>query len=52
VPAAGEKIDFAGIQFEVVEADAHRVNRVGLREVDAATPAGETEIQGREPVEG
>lgn len=52
VPAAGEKIDFAGIQFEVVEADAHRVNRVGLREVDATTPAGETEIQGREPVEG
>jgi putative hemolysin len=52
VPAVGEKIEFAGIQFEVVEADAHRVNRVGLRAVDAPEPSGETEIQGREPVEG
>ncbi|MEN3331080.1 MAG: magnesium and cobalt exporter, family [Blastocatellia bacterium] len=52
VPAVGEKIEFAGIQFEVVEADAHRVNRVRLREVDAAAMASETEVQGREPVEG
>jgi CBS domain containing-hemolysin-like protein len=52
VPAVGEKIEFAGIQFEVVDADAHRVNRVRLREVDAAATAGETEVHGREPVEG
>jgi putative hemolysin len=52
VPAVGEKIEFAGIEFEVVEADAHRVNRVRLREVDAAAVANETEAQGREPVEG
>jgi putative hemolysin len=52
VPAVGEKIEFAGIQFEVVDADAHRVNRVRLREVDAAATASETEVQGREPVEG
>jgi len=52
VPAVGEEIEFAGIQFEVVEADAHRVNRVRLREVDAAATASETEVQGREPIEG
>jgi magnesium and cobalt exporter, CNNM family len=52
VPAVGEKIEFAGIQFEVVEADAHRVNRVRLRAVDAAAPVGETEMQGHGSVEG
>jgi putative hemolysin len=52
VPAVGEKIEFAGIEFEVVEADAHRVNRVRLHKVDAAASPGETEVQGREPVEG
>ncbi|HKP12533.1 MAG TPA: hemolysin family protein, partial [Blastocatellia bacterium] len=30
VPAVGEKIEFAGIEFEVADADAHRVNRVRL----------------------
>jgi putative hemolysin len=52
VPAVGEKIEFAGIEFEVADADAHRVNRVHLREVDAAAADAETEVQRREPVEG
>ncbi|MFL6212830.1 MAG: hemolysin family protein [Blastocatellia bacterium] len=52
VPAIGEKIEFAGIEFEVADADAHRVTRVHLREVDAAAADAETEVQGREPVEG
>ena len=34
VPAVGEEIEVEGIRFEVVEADAHRVNRVRLRKVD------------------
>jgi putative hemolysin len=52
VPAVGEATEFAGIQFEVVEADAHRVNRVRLRQVDQGVSASETEVQGHEPVEG
>jgi Mg2+/Co2+ transporter CorC len=43
VPAAGEKIEIKGLQFEVVEADSQRVNRVRLRAldepVDNAAPA-------------
>jgi putative hemolysin len=34
VPAVGEKLDFKGLQFEVVEADNQRVNRVRLRRID------------------
>jgi putative hemolysin len=34
VPAAGEKLEFKGLQFEVVEADNKRVTRVRLRKVD------------------
>jgi magnesium and cobalt exporter, CNNM family len=34
VPAVGEKLEFKGIQFEVVEADNQRVNRVRLRQSD------------------
>jgi CBS domain containing-hemolysin-like protein len=31
VPAAGEKLEYKGLEFEVVEADSKRVNRVRLR---------------------
>lgn len=34
VPAAGEKIALKGLEFEVVEADNKRVNRVRLRKID------------------
>jgi putative hemolysin len=34
VPAVGEKLEFKGLQFEVVEADNKRVNRVRLRNID------------------
>jgi len=34
VPAAGEKVEFKGLQFEVVEADSQRVSRVRLRALD------------------
>ncbi|HLG14868.1 MAG TPA: hemolysin family protein [Blastocatellia bacterium] len=43
VPAVGEKLEFKGLQFEVVDADSRRVNRVRLR---AAEPdRAETESQ-------
>ena len=31
VPAIGERLEFKGIQFEVIDADNQRVNRVRLR---------------------
>jgi len=34
VPAAGEKLDFKGLRFEVVDADGKRVSRVRLRSID------------------
>jgi len=34
VPVAGEKLDFRGLRFEVVDADSKRVNRVRLSRVD------------------
>jgi CBS domain containing-hemolysin-like protein len=34
VPAAGEKLVLKGLEFEVIEADNKRVNRVRLRKVD------------------
>lgn len=34
VPAAGEKLALKGLEFEVVEADNKRVNRVRLRKID------------------
>ena len=34
VPAAGEKLEFKGLQFEVVDADNKRVTRVRLRKLD------------------
>jgi putative hemolysin len=36
VPAIGEKLEFKGLQFEVVDANSKRVNRVRLRPIDAA----------------
>jgi putative hemolysin len=43
VPAVGEKLEFKGLQFEVVEADSQRVSRVRLRALDQpvsnATPS-------------
>jgi magnesium and cobalt transporter len=38
VPAVGEKLDFKGLRFEVVEADGKRVNRVRLRSLDEPAP--------------
>ncbi|HSB08065.1 MAG TPA: hemolysin family protein [Blastocatellia bacterium] len=37
VPATGEKLDFKGLEFEVVDADGKRVNRVKLRKADVRT---------------
>jgi len=37
VPAVGEKLDFNGLRFEVVDADNKHVNRVRLRGIDDAT---------------
>jgi CBS domain containing-hemolysin-like protein len=34
VPAIGEKLDFKGLRFEVVDADNKRVNRVSVRNVE------------------
>lgn len=33
VPSVGEKLEFKGIEFEVVEADSRRVNRVRMRQI-------------------
>jgi putative hemolysin len=41
VPAVGEKLEFKGLQFEVLEADSQRVSRVRLRRIDK----GEAESQ-------
>jgi CBS domain containing-hemolysin-like protein len=34
VPAAGEKLEFKGLQFEVIDSDGKRVNRVKLRSIE------------------
>jgi putative hemolysin len=36
VPAAGEKLELKGLQFEVVDADSKRVNRVRIHPMDHA----------------
>jgi putative hemolysin len=41
VPAIGEKLDFKGLRFEVVEADSKRVNRVRLSRIVGASDQGE-----------
>jgi putative hemolysin len=35
VPAVGEKLKFKGLEFEVIEADSRRVNRVRLRPIES-----------------
>lgn len=46
VPATGEKLDFKGLEFEVMDADSKRVNRVRLRKArelgaeDKSKPSG------------
>lgn len=35
VPAVGEKLEFKGLQFEVVDADSKRINRVRLQPINA-----------------
>jgi CBS domain containing-hemolysin-like protein len=43
VPAIGERLDFKGLRFEVVDADNKRVNRVSVRNVeDSASNRAET----------
>lgn len=42
VPSAGERIEFKGLQFEVVDADNKRVNRVRLRTIEEPA-AGENQ---------
>ncbi|HJQ69784.1 MAG TPA: hemolysin family protein [Blastocatellia bacterium] len=44
VPTIGEKLEFKGLEFEVVDADSKRVNRVRLRTADQSSP-GEIESQ-------
>src|SRR4030095_9522846 len=38
VPAVGEKLDFKGLRFEVIEADNKRVNRLRLSRLHVPTP--------------
>lgn len=47
VPAIGEKLDFKGLRFEVVDADSKRVNRVRLSSVEEPA-ADEAESAGIE----
>lgn len=44
VPTVGEKLEFKGLEFEVVDADNKRVSRVRLRAIDESSP-GEIESQ-------
>lgn len=44
VPTIGEKLEFKGLEFEVVDADNKRINRVRLRSVGESSP-GEIESQ-------
>jgi CBS domain containing-hemolysin-like protein len=46
VPAAGERLEFKGLVFEVLEGDAQRVNKVRLRTVE---PAEESESEAANP---
>ncbi|HEY7546111.1 MAG TPA: hemolysin family protein [Blastocatellia bacterium] len=34
VPAAGEKLDYKGLRFEVIDSDGQRINRVRLRSIE------------------
>jgi len=38
VPAVGEKLDFKGLRFEVIEADNKRINRVRLSRIHVPSP--------------
>jgi CBS domain containing-hemolysin-like protein len=38
VPAAGERLVFKGLEFEVIDADSKRINRARLRTVEDAVP--------------
>ena len=51
VPAIGEKLEFKGLQFEVIDADSKRVNRVRILRTDAAAE-GETESKVANEPEG
>jgi putative hemolysin len=51
VPTIGEKLDFKGLQFEVVEADSKRVNRVRLRRLEGAAD-GRPELKSPDEPEG
>ncbi|MEK6325395.1 MAG: hemolysin family protein [Acidobacteriota bacterium] len=42
VPAIGEKLDFKGLRFEVVDADSKRVNRVRLSSIDKTPDEAES----------
>jgi CBS domain containing-hemolysin-like protein len=42
VPVAGEKLEYKGLSFEVIDADSKRVNRVRLRTIE---PAGESSTE-------
>lgn len=46
VPAVGEKLEFKGLQFEIIEADGKRVNRVRLRPVDQPGTKAASEKEG------
>jgi magnesium and cobalt exporter, CNNM family len=43
VPGVGEKLDFKGLRFEVVEADSKRVNRIRLNSIEESPPPEEAE---------
>jgi CBS domain containing-hemolysin-like protein len=51
VPAIDEKLEYKGLQFEVVDADSKRVNRVRIRRMDEAV-SGATESKAANEQEG
>jgi CBS domain containing-hemolysin-like protein len=46
VPEVGEKLDFKGLLFEVVDADSKRVNRIRLRSIERAPDEAESRATG------
>jgi len=43
VPAAGERLDFKGFEFEVVDADGKRVNQIKLRKLELPADRAQTD---------
>ncbi len=46
MPETGEKLEFKGLHFEVVDADSKRINRVRLRRIEEAPDSAARQITG------